>query len=400
MNLKTEQLRSICEQHGTPLYIYDGEKIRLQVSRLYNAFSGTNFKLKYAMKALSNINILKLLKQEGVSLEVVSIQEIRIGLMAGFKPHEILFTPNCISFEEIKLAVALGVVINIDNISILEQFGHEYHNKIPCCIRLNPHITAGGNSKIQVGHMDSKFGISILHLRDITKVVKTNNIKVIGLHIHIGSDILESEVFLKAADLLFGAAQDFKDLEFIDFGSGFKVAYQESDITTDIEELGSKMTNAFNKFCEFYGKDLEIWFEPGKFIVSESGYLCTKANVIKHTPARVFVGVNSGMNHLLRPMMYDAYHEIVNISNLEGTTRIYDVVGYICETDTFGRNRKLNKVREGDIIVIKNSGAYGYSMASNYNSRFRPAEVLVLNGEAKLIRKRETLEDLLRNQIF
>lgn len=216
---------------------------------------------------------------------------------------------------------------------------------------------------------------------------------------HTGSDILDAEAFLQAANISFDVAKDFKDLEFIDYGSGFKVSYREGDVTTDINALGRKLGKAFKNFCKEYGRELGIWFEPGKFLVSEAGLLLVKSNVIKTTPATVFVGVNSGLNHLIRPMMYNAYHDIVNISNPHGTKRIYSVVGYICETDTLGADRKLNEVREGDILAIKNAGAYGFTMSSNYNSRLRPAEVLVINGEAKLIRKRETMEDILRNMI-
>lgn len=397
--IQGKSVLDICREFDTPLYVYDADKILSQFNKLNNAFSGVNLKIKYAAKALTNLTILKLLRNAGAGLDVVSIQEAQIGLMAGFQPHEILYTPNCVSFEEIKQAVALGVMINIDNISILEQFGHEYGNSVPCCIRINPHIVGGGNTKIQTGHIDSKFGISILQLRHVHRIIKTNKINVVGLHVHTGSDFLNADVFLKGAELIFEAAQEFSDLQFIDFGSGFKVAYKEGDVVTDIDELGQRMKAAFKAFCKSYGRDLEIWFEPGKYLVSESGYLFVKTNVIKTTPATVFVGVDSGLNHLIRPMMYDAYHDIVNVSNPEGTQRVYTVVGYICETDTFGWDRKLNEVREGDILAFKNAGAYGFSMSSNYNSRFRPAEVLVYNGEAKLIRKRETLDDLLRNQV-
>jgi diaminopimelate decarboxylase len=214
---------------------------------------------------------------------------------------------------------------------------------------------------------------------------------------HTGSDILDADVFIRGAELLFDAAKDFKNLKFIDFGSGFKVSYKEGDITTDVEVLGKVIMEAFNKFCTEYGRQLELWFEPGKFIASESGYLLVKVNVIKQTTATVFVGVDSGQNHLIRPMFYDAYHEIINISNPTGTPRIYTIVGYICETDTFGWDRKLNEVREGDILAIKNAGAYGYTMSNNYNARYRPAEVLVYKGKPQLIRKRETMDDLLRN---
>ena len=339
------------------------------------------------------------MRKQGCGLDVVSIQEAYLGLKAGYQPKEILFTPNSVSFSEIKEAVDLGLIINIDNISILEQFGHEYGGSQPCCIRLNPHIMAGGNAKISTGHIDSKFGISVYQMRHIERIVKACNIHVHGLHMHTGSDILDAEVFLRGAEILFEAAQHFSELKFIDFGSGFKVAYKEGDITTNIRKIGDKLGVAFKQFCKEYGRELEIWFEPGKFLVSESGYFLVKANTIKTTPATVFVGVDSGMNHLLRPMMYDAYHEIVNISNPGGTKRVYTVVGYICETDTLGWDRPIDEVREGDILAIKNAGAYGFSMASNYNSRLRPAEVLVYQGKAHLIRKRETLEDLIKNQV-
>ncbi|MEQ8245173.1 diaminopimelate decarboxylase [Fulvivirga sp.] len=392
-------LTKIAKQFGTPLYVYDADKIVSQLQALKNAFSNQKIKIKYAAKALTNLSILKLMKKHGAGVDVVSVQEAELAMKAGFEPSEILFTPNCVSFAEIVEAVDLGLMINIDNISILEQFGHKYHNKVPCCIRLNPHIMAGGNAKISTGHVDSKFGISIYQLPHILRVVKTNGIHVTGLHMHTGSDILDADVFLKIAEILFGVARDFPDLEFIDFGSGFKVGYKEGDITTNVYDVGVKMGKAFDAFCESYGRKLEMWFEPGKYLVSESGVFLVQANVVKTTPATVFVGVDSGLNHLIRPMMYDAYHEIVNISNTKGTQRVYTVVGYICETDTFGWDRKMHEVKEGDIIMMKNAGAYGFSMASNYNSRYRPAEVLVYNGKAHLIRERETMEDILRHQV-
>lgn len=390
---------NLVQEYGSPLYVYDGDKIEAQVKAMKAAFPKLNLRIKFAAKSLTNISILKLMKKLGVELDVVSVQEAEIGLKAGFTPEEILFTPNCVSFDELKEAIQLGVMINIDNISILEQFGHAYHDEIPVCIRLNPHIMAGGNKNISVGHIDSKFGISILQMRHLLRVINTNNIKVVGLHMHTGSDILDSEVFLNAAQILFDAAHEFPNLKFIDFGSGFKVAYRQGDVTTDIADLGKKLGKAFQNFCKDYGRDLEIWFEPGKFLVSEAGHFLVRTNVIKTTPATVFAGVDSGLNHLIRPMMYDAHHEIINVSNPKGTHRVYTVVGYICETDTFGTDRKLTEVREGDILAMKNAGAYCFAMSSNYNSRFRPAEVLIYKGKAQKIRKRECMEDLIRNQI-
>ncbi|MCU0441254.1 MAG: diaminopimelate decarboxylase [Bacteroidia bacterium] len=393
------KLLDIAEAFGTPVYVYDANTIIDKYTKLKNAFSPVNVKLKYACKALNNSNILRLLKQSGSGLDTVSINEVKLGLRAGFAPDEIIFTPNCVSFDEIKEGVELGVHINIDNISILEQFGHEYGHKVPCCIRLNPHIMAGGNTKISTGHIDSKFGISIYQLRHVLRVVKSNNINVNGLHMHTGSDILDAGVFLQGAEILFDAAKDFPNLQFIDFGSGFKVAYKEGDVTTDVEELGSAIAQRFLEFTKDYGRELELWFEPGKYIVSESGYFLVKTNVIKQTTATVFIGVDSGLNHLIRPMLYDSYHTILNVSNPEGKQRIYTVVGNICETDTFGWDRKIAETKEGDILCFKNAGAYGITMASNYNARFRPAEVLIYEGKAHLIRKRETMDDLVRNEV-
>lgn len=393
-------LTELANEYGTPLYVYDGDQIKRQYKRLSSAFQGIETRFLYACKALNNINIMRLLLKEGAGLDAVSINEVELGLLAGFQPQDILFTPNCVSMQEYERAVELGVRINIDNISILEQFGDRYGNTVPVCVRLNPHIMAGGNVNISTGHIDSKFGISIHQLRHLTRVVKSHNIQINGLHMHTGSDILDAEVFLRGAELLFEAAEHFPDLEYLDFGSGFKVAYKEGDVTTDIETLGAAISQRFAQFCKDYGRELTLMFEPGKFLVSEAGVLLVKVSVVKQTTATVFAGVDSGQNHLIRPMFYNAHHDIVNVSNPEGTPRIYTIVGNICETDTFGYDRKLTEVREGDILAIKNAGAYGFTMSNNYNARFRPAEVLLLNGKPHLIRKRETLEDITRNQVM
>jgi diaminopimelate decarboxylase len=390
---------ALIQEFGSPLYVYDADKIVSQLQALKSAFSASDVRVKYAAKALTNLSVLRLLKKHGSDIDVVSIQEAQLALRAGFTASQIMYTPSGVDFNEMIEAVALGLTVNLDSISILKKFGEKYKNTYPCSIRLNPHIMAGGNIKISTGHSNSKFGISVYQLPEILEVVAQHNIKINGLHIHTGSDITQSDVFLKMADILFNVASDFPDLKFIDFGSGFKVAYKEGDVVTDIQDLGRQLTRVFNDFCQRYGRKLEMHFEPGKFIVSDAGLLLVKANVVKPTPTVTFVGVDSGLNHLIRPMMYDSYHEIVNISNPEAQQNLYTVVGYICETDTIGTDRKLNEVREGDILAIKNAGAYGFSMASNYNSRLRPAEVLIINGKAKLIREREKFEDLYRGQI-
>ena len=397
--MQTEQLLSLANKYGSPLYVYDADKIISQYERITNAFTSVpSLKLNYAVKANSNISVLKLFKKMGSGIDTVSFQEVQLGLEAGFAPEDIIFTPNGVSLQEIERVAELGVQINIDNISILEQFGHHYPN-IPVCVRINPHIMAGGNSKISVGHIDSKFGISIHQVPLIKRVVENTGMRINGIHTHTGSDILDIDVFLAATEIIFNVAKDFEDLDFIDLGSGFKVPYKDGDISTNIEELGERLSARFNEFCEEYGKELTLMFEPGKFLVSESGFFLAKVNVVKQTTSTVFASVDSGFNHLGRPMMYNAYHHIHNISNPEGRERYYSVVGYICETDTFGSNRRIAEIREDDVLCFNNAGAYCFSMASNYNSRLKPAEVLVYEGADYLVREREVFDDLLKNQI-
>lgn len=392
------ELLPLVEQYGSPLYVYESAVMEKQYKRLKRAFKGVDLHINYACKALSNLNVLRFFKSLGAGLDTVSIQEVELGLLAGFAPEEIIFTPNCVSLDEIKQAVGLGVRINIDNLSILEQFGHQFGNSYPVCIRMNPHILAGGNHKISVGHIDSKFGISIHQARHLQRIIQATNLQVEGLHMHTGSDILDVDVFLQGAGILLDLALEFKDLKYLDFGSGFKVPYRPADYGTDVEELGEKMTARLQQFFTDYGRELRVEFEPGKFLVSESGHFLCTVNVIKHTTATVFAGVDTGMNHLIRPMFYDAYHHIENLSNAGGKERIYTVVGYICETDTFAWDRRIEEIHEGDVLVFRNAGAYCYSMASNYNSRVRPAEVLLHKGKALLIRERETLAQLVQGQ--
>jgi diaminopimelate decarboxylase len=399
-SLSNEQLIAVADEFGTPVYVYHAEKIAEQYHKLKEAFKGHPTKFFYACKALSNINILKYMRNLGALLDCVSIHEVKLGIMAGYQPEEILFTPNCVDFNEILEGTELKVKINIDSISILEQFGNHFGNKYPVCIRINPHIVAGGNYKISTGHIDSKFGISIHQMRHIERIVKTTGLHVHGLHMHTGSEIKDIGVFLQGLDVMFDIATHFKELDFIDLGSGFKVPYKEDDQETDVTTLGNKVALAAQEFEKERGRALEIWFEPGKYLVSECGYFIVKANIVKQTTATVFVGVNSGFNHLIRPMFYDAYHTITNLSHPEGPKRIYTVVGNICETDTFAWDRVLNEVREGDFLVFHNAGAYGFEMSSNFNSRLKPAEVMIKEGKAQLIRKADRFEDLLRNQVI
>ncbi|WP_420152989.1 diaminopimelate decarboxylase [Siphonobacter sp.] len=398
--IQNQKVTDLAERFGTPLYVYDGDKIIQQIQSIHQAFAGIDLKIKYACKALTSLAVLKLMRKYGVDLDVVSPQELQIGLLAGYAGNQMNFTPSGVSFDEIEFAVEQGAFVNLDNLDVLEKFGQKYGSSKPCMIRVKPNVAAGGNAKIMTAHEGSKFGIDIRQKAEILALVEKYDLKIVGLHQHTGSDVKEASAFIEAASRVFEFAYDFPDLQCIDLGGGFKVAYKEGDYTTDMEKFGAELSGFFREFCEKYGRNLQLWFEPGKYLVSECGYLLVSANVVKEAPGRTFVGVNSGLNHLIRPMMYDAYHHIVNASNPDDSEQdVYDVVGYICETDNFALGRTLNKVKANDILAILNAGAYGFAMSSQYNSRLRPAEVLVLNGEAHVIRQRETLEDVLRNQV-
>ncbi|MDC7998850.1 diaminopimelate decarboxylase [Gilvibacter sediminis] len=397
--MTNQDLLTAVDRFDSPLYVYDAQMIASQYKRLTAAFKQVKkLKIHYAVKASNNLSILKLINGLGAGLDTVSIQEVLIGLEAGVDPKDIIYTPNGVSFEEIEQVAAKGVQINIDNLAILEQFGTA-HPDIPVCIRINPHVMAGGNTNISVGHIDSKFGISIHQLPHILRIVENTGMHINGIHMHTGSDILDVEVFLYASEILFETAKHFKTLDFIDFGSGFKVPYKAGDIETNVEEFGEKLSQRFNEFEAEYGRPLTLAFEPGKFLVSQAGQFLVRVNAIKQTTSTVFAQVDSGFNHLIRPMLYGAQHQIRNISNAEGKERFYSVVGYICETDTFANNRRIAEISEGDVLSFSNAGAYCFTMASNYNSRYRPAEALFIDGDWKLIRKRETFEDLIRNQV-
>ncbi|MBK9465090.1 MAG: diaminopimelate decarboxylase [Chitinophagaceae bacterium] len=398
-NLSKEQLLQAANEFGTPLYVYHAEKIKEQYEKLTTAFSVLDTKFFYASKALTNINILRYVKNMGCEVDCSSINEVKLALHAGFEPQQILYTSNGIAFSEIEEAVETGVHINIDSLSNLEKFGKKFGHSYPVGIRIRPNIMAGGNLKISTGHDTSKFGIPVDQLDTIKDVVKATDLFIRTLHIHTGSDIKDVEVFVNGMEVLFELIPHFPELEVIDLGGGFKVPYIPGEKETDVKLLAQKIKETFDNHPVADNKKFQLWFEPGKFLVSECGYLLAQVTVVKDTGPIVFAAIDSGLNHLIRPMMYDAYHHIENISNPTGEQKVYTITGNICETDTFAADRSLNEIREGDYLAIHNAGAYGFEMASNYNSRFKPAEVMIKDGHTYLIRRRDEWSDLLNNQV-
>lgn len=396
--LTNEFLLQVANEFGTPLYVYHAEKIKEQYGKLASAFSILDTKFFYASKALTNINILRYIKNIGCNADCSSSNEVKLALHAGFEPSRILYTSNGISFEEIEEVAAAGVHINIDSLSNLEKFGKKFGGTYPVGVRIRPNIMAGGNLKISTGHNTSKFGIPVQQIAEIEKIMQDTDVCIHALHIHTGSDIKDADVFVKGIEVLFELIPHFPDLKIIDLGGGFKVPYKPDESEVNMPLLAQKIKETFDSHPQTQNRNLQLWFEPGKFIVSESGYLLTTVAVLKDTGDITFAGVDSGLNHLIRPMMYDAYHHIVNISNAAGVEKKYWVTGNICETDNFAADRTLNEIREGDVLAILNGGAYGFEMSSNYNSRYKPAEVLVIEGKARLIRKRDEFDDLLRKQ--
>ncbi len=397
-SLSYEQLNKAADTYGTPLYVYHGEKIQGQYQNLLSHFSNKSTRFFYACKALTNIHILALVKNMGCNIDCSSINEVKIALHVGFDPANILYTSNSVAFEEIKEAVSLGVHVNIDSLSNLEKFGAAFGGRYPVGIRIRPDIMAGGNLKISTGHNKSKFGIPYTEKEALKSIQEKYTINISALHIHTGSEIKDVAVFLQSATVFENLLPDFPTVNILDFGGGFKVPYQPNEKGTDIALLGAEVNKIMEQLSTKMGRNLTAWFEPGKYLVSEAGFFITQVNVLKQSGDIIFAGINSGLNHLIRPMFYDAYHHIVNISAPEKELKNYAVVGNICETDTFAWDRPIASIEEGNYLVFYNAGAYGYEMSSNYNARYKPAQVLIKNEKSTLISRADSFDDLLQLQ--
>ena len=398
-SLTYAQLNEAAQTYGSPLYVYHAEKMVDQYKNLINHFSNKSVCFFYACKALTNIHVLDVFKKAGCNIDCSSINEVKLAIHVGYDPSNILYTSNSVDFEEIKEAVSLGVHVNIDSLSNVEKFGMTYGNRYPVGVRIRPDIMAGGNLKISTGHDKSKFGIPAKQIKELKALQEKYKINIATLHIHTGSEIKDVAIFLQSAVVFEQLLPDFPSVNILDFGGGFKVPYQSNEKGTDIALLGQEVNKVMADLSAKAGRNLTAWFEPGKYLVSEAGFFITKVNVLKQSGEIHFAGINSGLNHLIRPMFYDAYHHIDNLTAHTKELKQYAVVGNICETDTFAWDRPIPTITEGDFLVFYNAGAYGYEMSSNYNARYKPAQVLFENGAHRLISRPDTFEDLLALQM-
>lgn len=380
--MQNKTLRNMAKKHSTPLYLYDGDLIRARAKELKEAFE---IDLFYACKANTNVDIIKLIYKEGFGIETVSPGEINAAIKAGVPISKITYTCGNIDEEEFIYVAGKGIRVHLDSLRQVEMFGKNFPGR-KISVRLNLNFGAGEHKHTTTGGKDSKFGIHINKIGELKKIAKKYNLKINGLHQHVGSNILDVNTFMKGADALFETALKFPDLEHLDFGGGLGVPYRPGDKKLDLKKLGRVFAKKSDKFAKKYGKVLKMSIEPGRFLVAEAGDLLMRVNDVKNNPSKTFVGINSGINHLIRPAMYGSYHEIINLDNRNGKKEKVDVVGNICESgDFFAKDRMMPKTRVGDLLAVKNVGAYGYVMSSDYNSRPKPKEFLILNGKSRLI---------------
>jgi len=384
------------QKFGTPIYVYDGNKIIARYNELYKYITWPKLKILYAMKANYNIGILKLLRTHKAYLDTVSPAEVFLALKLGFNKEDLLFTSNNITDDEMHEVKKTGVLFNIGALSSLEKFGAAYPGS-KVCIRFNPDVYAGEHKHVQTAGSVTKFGVLLSEANQVYEISQKYKLKIVGLHEHTGSGIGETAKVYESMTNLLEIANPklFPDLEFVDFGGGFKVSYDRQTKKINYSNFGKKISSIFSKFCKVYGKELYMYFEPGKYVVAESGYLVIEVNTLKNNRGRLIAGTNSGFNHLIRPLLYGSFHHIENLSNPTGKFYDYDICGNLCETgDCFAEQRSIREIRESDKLVIKNAGAYCYSMGSIYNLRAMPSELLVMNGTEKLITKKPTNEEL------
>ena len=394
--ISDESLLEFAKEYGTPLYVYDGDLVVERYRDLFKFIPYDRLKIHYALKANYNPGLLTLLRDAGAGLDTVSPGEVVYALKLGFPRERIIYTANNMTDAEFEQVLAMDVVMNIGSLSRLRKIAKQ-HPGMKLCLRFNPDVCDGDNEKTMTGGDLTKFGILLESVEEVKALVKEGNLRVIGLHEHTGSGLQHAESVYQSMDNLMAIAtpENFPDLEFLDFGGGFKVPYKPDEARIDYVAMGAEIARRFTAFTERYGRRLDMLFEPGKYMVAEAGHLLTEVNTIKHNRTRVIAGCDSGFPQLIRPVLYGAYHQIRNLSNPAGKPVVYDVCGNICETgDRFAEQRELPEIREYDILAIGNAGAYCYSMGGVYNLRPMPGEIVVSGGKVVSERRKLTTEEL------
>jgi diaminopimelate decarboxylase len=399
---KTDPIQ-LSEKFGTPLYVYNENILRRRCRDLMGLIAYPKFTVNYSPKANGNLELLKIVRSEGLRVDAMSPGEIYVNLMAGYKPEEIFFIGNNVSEDEFIYAIHAGVKISVDSLSQLDMYGR-LNPRGQVAFRVNPGFGAGHHEKVMTAGQRTKFGIEISSIHEVRNIIEKYNLKLIGINQHIGSLFMDGDAYLRSTEAILSVAKQFNDLEFIDLGGGFGIPYQKQAGQTrlDLEDLGLKLTEVIHAWVKDYGKEIEFKIEPGRYIVAESSILLGKVNALKTNYKIKYIGTDMGFNVLIRPAMYDSHHD-VEIYRRNGTASLKEeqvrIVGNICETgDIIAKDRNLPEIFEQDILGVLDSGAYGYSMSSNYNNRLRPAEVLIdTAGNPRLIRRRDTMEDLVRN---
>ncbi|HEX7927965.1 MAG TPA: diaminopimelate decarboxylase [bacterium] len=390
----------LAKEFGTPLYVYEEAVIREQAQVLRKAFAKAAPDFHFAMKANNNPALLRILLEEGMGIDAVAPFEVRLALEVGFPAAKVLFTGANVTEDELRYCLEQGVTVNVGSLTELERFGRLAPGG-RVAVRVNPHVGAGHHHHVITGGKDSKFGIYVTQVAAIREAVQRHRLQLVGVHMHIGSGILKTDDMLEAMQIMLDAARQFPGLEFVDFGGGFGIPYRPGQKPLALDELGSAMAEYFDDFRKTHGSGVRMKLEPGRFLVAEAGTLLARVTSVKSTPAHTFVGTDSGFNHLIRPAFYGSYHEIANASAMAADPKAVVVAGNICESgDVFTQNadgpedRNIPNPEVGHLLAICDAGAYGMVLSSQYNMRPRPPEVLVANGKARVIRRRETYEDV------
>jgi len=396
----------LVEKYGSPLYVYNERILRERCRELKNLVDYPNFSINYSAKANSNMAFLQIVQQEGLNVDAMSPGEIYVELKAGFKPEQIFYISNNVSKEEMQFAIDHNILISVDSLSQLEQYG-QINPSGKVAARFNGGVGAGHHEKVVTGGKKTKFAINPEYIPEFKEILKKYNLKLIGINQHIGSLFMDGDKYIDGVKAILNIAKEFKELEFIDLGGGFGIPYekQNDQPRLDLKNLGEKLNKIFNNFAKEYGKEITFEIEPGRYISAECGILLGTVHAVKQNGTHKFVGTDLGFNVLARPVMYDSHHDIEvyrqNDDLKSEKEEVITVVGNICESgDIIAKDRILPEICVGDILGIMDAGAYGYAMSSNYNNRLRPAEVFIReNNKVVLTRKRDELEDLTKNFI-